>query len=154
MSAREWKPEDVAVIATRSSEAAVAVRDAVRGHWVTSDGYWRDDWVTEVRPVVVIDPESHRDTSRLCAVMRAQGWSGIGDDAPDDMRDVLREYAQTTHSRVDEPTGLGAVVEAIYDNQFVHIGGGLWQRVGDGTDKPCAFGEIAAVRVLSEGVIA
>lgn len=60
-----------------------------------------------------------------------------------------------SQSRPDEPTGLGAVVEAINDNHFVRVATGdhPWQRVSDvDGEYLCQWDEIDVVRVLSDGV--
>lgn len=63
--------------------------------------------------------------------------------------------AKASSSKPDEPTGLGAVVEAINDNHFVResTGDHPWRRVSDvDGEYLCQWADIDAVKVLSEGV--
>lgn len=70
-------------------------------------------------------------------------------------RDTFRDAEVVQPPRPDEPTGIGAVVEAIHNNLFVRVSTGdhPWQRVSDMEGEcHCEWRDIDAVRVLAEGV--
>lgn len=70
-------------------------------------------------------------------------------------RDTFRQAEVVRPPRPEEPTGLGAVVEAIHNNHFVRVATGdqPWQRVSDmDGEYLCEWSDIDVVRVLSEGV--
>ena len=151
---REWKAGDVARIEYGGFDD-IAVRIDPKD-WAVPAGTVRDANVTEVHPLVVIDPEDREAVERLLALLRAQ------DRAPetvDIMQAALREYANPKPPKPDEPQGLGAVVE---DEDGV-----LWVRAGKKLQTPdhwratsgenlvgwwTTYDRIAAVRVLSPGV--
>lgn len=142
-----WKPGDMAIVA---NEVAMFVDQDGDRFWITPIGtHWRV-YDAPQRPLAVIDFEDREQVERLHALYEdlSRGVSA------DDMQAALREFASPTPPRPEEPQGLGAVVEAIYDNRFVRIGDGTWQRVEKGRKQGavCAYDEIAAVRILSEGV--
>lgn len=166
MTEREWKPGDVAM--RRSADRhgdlgyekvtiATTCRTHADGrdlHWHHVGGGWdplhEEDGPT-YRPLVVIDPESDADVARLENALEDQGCRvGTG------VRAALREFANPTPPKPDEPQGLGAVVE--------DDGGGLWIRTaeprfpwridyegGNGAEST-VWEHVAAVRVLPEGV--
>ena len=152
---REWKPGDVAMW----REDTVVFRDGYGdgrngARWVgANEGECFVDRDSELRPLVVIDPEDTSGLDRLRYLLIYSGW--VPQKDADALDDILREFANRKPPRPDEPTGLGAVVEAIYDNRFVRIDRGdkAWRRVGDSDPSAtCSWGDIDAVRVLSEGV--
>ena len=124
-----------------------------------------DDVVSNVRPLVVIDPEDREQVERLAKAMHESDhiapWHDLHNETrsqiEDAMQAALREFANPTPPKPDEPTGLGAVVET--------AGGERWVRTttpdrdGDHLGKPWSDGivrshwqVVPAVRVLSEGV--
>lgn len=153
MSAREWKPGDVA-----RTKAGGTVARTAKHEWVLlDDGHGIDIGDDRIaRPLVVIDPEDREQVERLTQTMRANGWTGIDDDATDDMQRVLRELADQK-PRIEEPTGLGAVVEDAEGKRWIRTttktDRAAWDEV---TDGPVGLNvwwvDVFAVRVLSEGV--
>lgn len=150
MSGREWKPGDVAMVTARD-----LTQPAVRG--ASTGWYWPGDFlgdrdVTDVRPLVVIDPEDGDAVERMNSLYYAKRAAGLAQLTA--MQAALREFANPAPPKPEEPTGLGAVVE---DER-----GTRWVRSPD-TDYPDApwasaefyprpWSEINAVRKLSEGV--
>lgn len=156
---REWKPGDVALIPfARGDIRAMFTTDG----WAISDapdvrgiGEFGD-----VRPIVVIDPEDHQQVERLVKAL-STGQPLIGLDPTNrEMVDqawvthtqtALREFANPTPPKPEEPTGLGAVVEDVEGDLLTHIGNHDW--VTPGGDS-FIWSELKVVRVLSEGVTA
>lgn len=164
---REWKPGDVAM----APSFGVVIADP-SGLWrKVSDGKelstpWdgRDDRIPflHVRPLVVIDPKDREQVERLAALFRMERVKGDRDaivgGSTDAMQAALREFADLK-PRIEEPAGLGAVVE--------DAEGALWVRVDDPVHSWVAarrsegaytrrtkWDQIDVVRVLSEGVAA
>ena len=157
----DFKPGDVAANPYGGLSHVVESGCHMRGlpHWHNGERGWHTIDTDGFRRLVVIDPESAEDMGRLSGIWHATRSADLEDDmslSADGwrLRLVLREFATPTPPRPDEPTGLGAVVE---DGE-----GQRWVRRADGwTDKPWArsdraglahYTDIAAVRVLSEGV--
>jgi hypothetical protein len=143
---REWKPGDVAVL------------DYSRGSFVsvfTAADYWRTqedttamgDLALAVRPLVVIDPEDREQVERLVSLASHNSCIGI-----ESWQAALREYANPTPPRPEEPAGLGAVVEDEDGENWVRFSSktGWWWRRWNGENKRWA--DISAVRILSSGV--
>ncbi len=111
--------------------------------------------------VVVIYPDDRAQVEALANEYAAlsSGFAELQDEPwtlpAMRMRQALRALANPRPPKPDEPTGLGAVVEAINDNYFVRVNGDEmgWARSGKNADA-CLYvwADIAAVRVLSEGV--
>lgn len=155
MTAREFKPGDVAMVTTRSGREYVGVYTYAPGidyFWRHLDGAERGTGLTDpdidARLLVVIDPEDEEGSiSRLWAILPSNLVS------IDQLQAALREFANPTPPKPEEPTGLGAVVE--------DADGELWVRSDMDEDFPWTqamdgfmhhYREIAATRVLSEGV--
>jgi hypothetical protein len=115
------------------------------------------------RPVVVIDPEDREQVERL--LRGYAGWKADPDDITnypeyvDHMQAALREFANPTPPRPEEPTGLGPVVEAPNGDRWSRIEPTgdpdhtrVWICEADEQVRPRPWPDIAAVRVLSEGV--
>lgn len=152
----EWKPGDVAL-----RGGSPAIKTGLTGGlgqkpvWATARGMmYEEEFVSgaDVRRLVVIDPENEDDVTRLADALvdhhdRTYGvhsdWLSI--------QAALREFANPTPP-IEEPTGLGAVVEAINNNHFVRVGSAGWVHVDDCAGEPCDWRDIAVVRVVSEGV--
>lgn len=165
---RDWKPGDVAMVDSWRGRGQLAFRtergDAIG--WCVLDGSdsrGLDDLeVGNARPVVVIDPEDY-STFRPAL----ESWTRLVFGYTANERDcelfadALREFANPTPT-IEEPTGLGAVVE--------DANGRLWVRAEKAkgmqnpwqdtlSDDPAsdqiravAYADIDVVRVLSEGI--
>ena len=161
---REFKPGDVAVRVrkgVRQRTTAVLCDDEYhprRLHWHHKDGGWDHlDSGGEVQyhPLVVIDPEDRAQVERLADIfchVPSSGWV-------DDMQASLREFANPTPPKPDEPQGLGAVVEDADGQRWLRVGThgdcNDWRRVRGDLADSAAFdwSDFEPIRVLSEGVV-
>lgn len=147
---REWKPGDVAMVKCADLSERVAIRRAggsiLEAPWVTKDGDWGDAVAYDPRPLVVIDPEDAEQVERLLGLWANQETPACGRRS---LVDALREFANPTPPKPDEPTGLGAVVESDNGTRYIRQHDGWWRG-----EEPCALNWTAvhAVRVLSNGV--
>jgi hypothetical protein len=112
---REWKPGDVAMIEV-GCHANRHVGVFTGAGWRYGDERWVADdaaIVTVVRPLVVIDPEDREAVERLVHVFSGQRdwYADTVRQRSDAMQDALREFANPTPPKPDEPQGLGAVVQ-------------------------------------------
>lgn len=147
---REWQPGDVALY----NGALIGLTDGHEWRWVeTGLPCLRQSMVpSEARPVVVIDPEDREAVERL---MRLYWGLNDGPVASDNMQAALREYANPTPPKPEEPTRAAATVEDATGDWWVRMSrgasGAVWHRIG--RPEACAkYRDINAVRVLSEGV--
>jgi hypothetical protein len=156
MSTREWKPGDVAMV--RYIDGGVEPSMLTYRHgWVSmvdGRGDGRDEPVTPLRPLVIIDAEDREQVERLTKAYHERRRQ-ITDDTASDMQAALREFANPTPPKPEEPTGLGAVV--CYDGSpWVGLGHGRWLEVPEDRrvePRRRLWSEFHAdVRVLSEGV--
>lgn len=109
----------------------------------------------DLRPLVVLDPESDEDCRRLADFL---AWDDVTGSVATQVRAALRALADPKPA---EPTGLGAVVRdrkgATYVRVAVHFdgwaAGEMWRRVGGevNADKRRAWSDIDVAEVLSEG---
>lgn len=117
--------------------------------------------LTEVTGLVVLDPESAEDAARLAEALYLAGMVGAGNTdgecrtgVADRVQAALRELANPTPPKPDEPTGLGAVVEDKAGCLWIRSGASHadlnWRRCGE--DAWHDYSIINAVRVLAEGV--
>lgn len=157
---RDWNPGDVAV-STFCGEDSVRVVRYVDG-WARltdTDDYIPDDsmmgtyTVTEARPLVVIDPDSNNDVCRLIRLLFDHGYTYNPDAEDTDLAAALREFANPTPPKPEEPTARWA---RVLDGR-----GRVWCRTewDGGLNKPWQhegthvhWQILDAVRVLSEGV--
>lgn len=151
---REYQPGDVAMVdgsvmlRTREGWLFAALNG---GSWSHAEGSSADRVTSLARPLVVIDPEDREQVERLRSLLFGNSAHAHGIN---EMQAALREFADPTPPKPDEPTGLGAVVEDEAGDRWVRITLGAarrWQRVG-WPDKRARFAAIDAVRVLSDGV--
>ena len=149
----EFKPGDV-VVHPKYGRGIVQTKG-----WVefADVGNYADyaDVAADLRRLVVIDAEDRRQVEQLeAAVREANGWNMLHHERRTAaLQAALREFADPKPPRPEEPTGLGAVVEATHGNYFVRSERNPdrpWDRRGGGV---CSYGwgEIDAVRVISEG---
>lgn len=162
MSATEWKPGDVAML-TNSGVDHLALR-TIYGWVVPAASGYRDtnQGFDAARRLVVLDPESDDDVQRLMSlyVTRAAEHGALipalvtqANKREAAMRAALRELANPTPPKPDEPTGLGAVVEDGDGGKWVRTPSGAWH--GPGKNFAAKWDYLpdgAIVRVLSEGV--
>ena len=157
---REWKPGDVAMVndSTGADDWQLGI---CSGGGETGRARWRiprgEVWssVTDVRPLVVIDPEDREQVARLA-------WA-FWDARPDDdgeadiayMRHALREIASPTPPEVDEPTAIGSQVETATGIRYTRFSDSEACSNGDWINQDAVivqWSDISAVRVLSPGV--
>lgn len=163
-----WKPGDVAIRTdgrgreTRGIVVDGCARHAISGpHWHYQNGGWNRLISTKAthRRLVVIDPENREEVERLDSLVDAGlagkdwfWWSGPADA----MQVALLEFANPAPPKPPEPTGLAAVVEDASGDMWIRTGyHGGWRRAGvhgRAAGPGRRYDEIAAVRVLSEGV--
>jgi hypothetical protein len=165
VTGREWKPGDIAVVTEQPAtigaqrEAFVAVKDD-KG-WFAVDpgvGWFGNSDIVDARPLVLIDPEDREQVERLANAIWAYRGN-IVSDLCSATEHGLREFANPTPPKPEEPLGLGAVV--------VDAEGRCWVRDTDNpgelnwlssprgiSPKRSRYATIAAVKVLSEGVTA
>lgn len=130
-----------------------------------------DAWAREFG-FAVINPNGVGQVERLAIAYAAissarsgdeyRAWENRSPEARDriieDLAAALREFANPTPPKPDEPTGLGAVVEDAEGRRWMRgsstRGLKVWVN-DDALDSEWrAYRDIAAVRVLSEGVTA
>lgn len=134
-------------------------------HWHTARGTHSDGSSADaIRPLVVIDPEDRQQVERLESLYLRDEHDECANPT-DCMADALREFANPTPPKPDEPLGLGAVVEDADDERWIkidtHADCNDWTRIGNPENPDTApypnrrwtYNNIAAVKVLSEGVV-
>ncbi len=156
---REWSPGDVAVN-EKFGHRGIFVANCTRHDEASSPSHWHnesglyDEPSDNRRPLVVIDPEDRGQVERLGRAY-VETWLGPREEASvetiDQMQAALRSLV--TPPKPDEPQGLGAVVVADNEVEYVHLGSGLWTYgTTDGPAQGFAYDQISAVRILCEGV--
>lgn len=168
----DWKPGDVAMRDSQfggPGQLTIAVPSCGNGqhdsgiHWHhASGGYDRIDGSPAYRRMVVIDPMDASQVARLADLIRdGRDYSaGRGLSWGRATTEALREFANPTPPKPEEPIGLGAVVEDFEGVKHVRAGithdGAMedcWRQVsGSNIGYWSRWGHINAVRVLSEGV--
>jgi hypothetical protein len=124
---------------------------------VVSGAYWsRDDAVTDLRPVVVLDTEFPQ------TVIKHLRFAAERYPALTTLPGLADQIKAQTRPAIQEPRGLGAVVEDADGHKFVRVAdpidgwmaGRQWQRIGGDINAVRNFGwsDLRPVRVLSEGV--
>jgi hypothetical protein len=153
MSENGWKPGDVVTATVEGRENVRLVagwsRYKPQLRWCEMSPRWGDGdddecWfmpsqVTDHRPLVVIDPEDREQVERLTTEY---------------VRTWLGPRETTSPESVEEPQGLGAVVEDAEGRRWVRSADdecvNPWNRE-NGYDSR-EYRDITAVRILSEGV--
>lgn len=159
--ASEWKRGDVAMVTARwwwnkPHTTKRAIRDV--GCWTTGSRDVMDHEVSDIRLLVVVDPEDSRffaveAAQRACSALNVMPGRVIT-PAIEAVQDVLREFARPT-PRIEEPTGLGAVVEDESGQIWisVDVDGGRWHhKIGHTQAEVREWRDFTAVRILSPGV--
>jgi hypothetical protein len=115
-----------------------------------------DSWApitADARPLVVIDPEDREQVEQLAAACRtAFGWT-CGPTENDTTATQAALRSLVTPPKPPEPQGLGAVVEDAEGRRWVR-GEHAWTNLGAKGIflNWTAYADLAAVKVLSEGV--
>lgn len=158
---REWKPGDVAATTYKGYQSlafVVAGSSCVpehprTAHWHGKSGGWSElhDPLIDRRPLVVIDPEDEENVDTIIDLI----WTGndpANRPATWRIQAALREFANPTPPKPDEPQGLGAVVEDAKGRKWVRADDDdlPWYRAS--SDDWREFGSVTAVRILSPGV--
>ena len=174
---RAWKPGDVALVTwNEGAEPEILFRylagnDFDRPEWQSAEdgeAYPRPD---QLRPLVVIDPEDREQVERLVAAWRSAefGAPPLDNDQPMTVHQLRMRHALRSliaPPKPPEPTGLGAVVEDAAKCRWikidVHHECNDWTPLGaperddpgqaTGRSVRWSYADIAAVRILSEGV--
>ena len=162
MSESKYEPGTVAMIRVKGDDREViAFRDddsTVAG-WSLGErrrsAVWVDrEQVTDVRPLVVLDPE---DARCVVTYLRLAAQYAMNKQAQDNAHRIADQIEQQTRPpKPAEPTGLGAVVEDARGDFWVYTG---LRNAKDGETRlwfhgslPADYADIAAVKVLSEGI--
>jgi hypothetical protein len=149
VTGREWKPGDVTDI-----DGHRAIRTKA-GQWVCQCGDASAIAGDDARPLVIIDPEDREQVERLVAAFTEQHGAPQGGNRFNAMQVALRSLLGPP--KPPEPKGLGAVVEDADGQRWVRVniatGTAEW-RACDYHGTTCRYADIAAVRILSEGVTA
>lgn len=149
-----FKPGDVAM----AHSERVFMDLSREWRWVETERVCLDQPPYGLRPLVVIDPEDREAVERLLVAYHDHH---VAFADVTDMQAALREYANPTPPRPDEPQGLGAVVEDEGGNRWMRHepdpGRGnrnhAWYPAGYVSDGVrVKWDRITAVRVLSPGV--
>ena len=158
---REWKPGDVAMVGNRYDNGDWQFGVCVQGGplpeavWQLQSGGRVWGSVHQVRPLVVIDPESAEDAGRLVRLYLTE-YDGQGSVPQREeiacMQAALRTFADPP-PQIEEPTEFGARVRDARGVNWVRT-----YQPGCG-EKPWCTGnhhgtwaDIDAVEILSEGV--
>lgn len=157
---REWEPGDVAMVTWPGGSSEVLFRH-LRGadydieEWRSATDGCAYPTPDQLRPLAVIDPEDGEQVERLLDSLRGMSFSAHACGAFICLRAALRELADPTPPKPEEPKGLGAVVEDVEGVRWVRVN----QRTGTQEWRCCdyngEFRNYAAVdarRVLSEGI--
>jgi hypothetical protein len=152
---QKWKAGDVAV-----SIGDRLIRTS-EGKWSSQSGQSGIRYpVQEPRPLAVIDYEDREQVERLSSLIEANGGPYFGEMQTAALQAALREFAAPT-AQIEEPTGLGAVVEDAEGEHWVR-----WALASDDRTSPWRHADhigapahrrwdaLDVVKVLSEGVSA
>lgn len=160
---RQWQPGDVAVL---GNDIGLVVSFHTHGcpkshpdtglHLHYADGDW-DHVTINHRPLVVIDPEDSEQVQTFALALKAAALEHDSDGAyfTHIASNALRSLIAPP--KPEEPTGLGAVVEDADGDRWVHVGPGesfpVWAPADVKAGRTAtSYADIAAVKVLSEGV--
>ena len=158
---REWKPGDVALVQNEYgvwNRAILQVRPG-GNRWVYGVSWSEMTEDAPAAPMVVIDCGNVSQIEHLRSLLAAQPMTqNVSFDA---MQAALRELADPA-PRIEEPTGLGAVVDAdLQWDDGKGFGPAKWASSEDGSWVCLTDGHVGTrvpwpalvnVRVLSEGV--
>jgi hypothetical protein len=142
--ASEWEPGDVAsltIVGRAGTKQVAAMRGKDGWYYPTPSGFASNfdsaSTVIDARRLVVIDPEDAEQVARLRDLL----LDGVGLLGIDGIAAALREYANPARP-IDEPQGLGAVVNDRDGDVWVKHRNGSWS---------CLMGPVGAdVRTWDE----
>ena len=167
MTKREWKIGDLAVVTTKSGVQYRGIYQLAPGidhYWGRLPGEVRPNALLDpdvsARPLVVIDPEDREQVERLleCVLDTDLGdGEAVEDEDVTEMQRALREFANPTPPKPEEPRGLGAVVEDADGNRWVRADQKVserfpWIKWRGATGNWEKYADIDAVKILSDGV--
>lgn len=155
---RQWQPGDVALVQNEYGVWNRAILQVSPGgnRWVYGVSWSEMPEDAPASPMVVIDCGNVTQIEDLRSLVASQPMTqNISFDA---MQAALREFANPT-PRIEEPTGLGAVVETEDGDNYVKVALGphgwvlanAMTRIDSGQGGR-SWPQINAIRVLSPGV--
>lgn len=152
-----WQDE-VALVDCGADGNRLALRlpdDVPRRGWRFADSTMTLDLA--VRPLAVIDPEDSRSfaieaAQRACSALNLMPGRIIS-PAIQAIQEVIREFA-TPAPRIEEPTGLGAVVEDDQGCDWHRTATGRWLAEDGLRTRAGGWGHIKPVRILFPGSMA
>ena len=151
---REWKPGDAVAFTIGGQEYRGIIDTDGRPYTTDKRASGRPARSTSIRPLVVIDPDDREQVerlARLCSSVPAE--MALSATRLDAMQAALREFANPTPPKPDEPTGLGAVVEDADGQRWVRVRSGFdWRWRDDRLGEQTTWEHVPAVTVLFEGV--
>lgn len=154
-----WKPFDVAMVECSDGKWRRAFYDpAGRPSWVFANGLRRFVDDSAARPVVVIDPEDREQVAALLSHYHSWKWTAeIAEASITDMQTSLRESANPK-PRIEEPTGLGAVVEDEYGDLWIRdkttTTVAHWKRArGEDGGRRYRWSDLDVARVIQPGTV-
>lgn len=151
-----WKPGDVAVSISHGYRSIFVADCGTHNRsecWHNQSGY-SDGIDSPRRPLVVIDPEDREQVERLAQALR-DGDRNLSTTSAPALQAALREFANPTPPKPDEPTGLGAVVRCKSGDLFTRTDRGSEPGLVRWVDEDGTWHEwddLNVVEVLSEGV--
>lgn len=137
---REWKPGDLAMVTCSDGQERRALFGQFwiddSGVWVFRDGTRRNADESQARPLVVIDPEDRERVERLTKAIDSAGvFTGLTVGNVSKMQTALREFANPTPPRIDEPGTWGVVeascVHSSKRREWVKFPSGNWHSIRD-----------------------
>jgi len=168
MSDTSWKPGAVAMVHCSDGEWRQATCephaiDPARVVWRFPNRVYRDVDTSTARPLVVIDPENREQVVGMCR-RYVETYSGPGTSFDPDganrravecMQAALRSLIDPP--KLEEPTGLGAVVTDVAGTRWIITGGPTqpgFEWYSPDLNSRTSWDLISAVKVLNEGVTA
>lgn len=157
---REWQPGDVALVKNEWNVWNVAIctfRPDRPGWW------WRygvaESWspiVADARSLAVIDFADREQVAVLMGHFSRECGDIFGADGVTFMQAALREFANPTPPKPEEPQGLGAVVETIRGDLFIRdkttTTVAHWKRArGEDAGARYKYRDLSVVKVHSAG---